>query len=213
MNNTATFTTAEKYFLWRRLHSLSGLIPIGLFFLEHLYSNAVSLQGPQAYNELVEGLMKIPYLPVIEVSVIGIPILFHAILGIVIYLTSKSNVLQYSYTNNWRYFFQRITGLIALVYIGYHVWETRIHAALSGQHVQFARMQEILQTPWVFWFYVVGTLSITYHFANGIWTFLITWGVTVTPRSQRYSSYACAVMFFALSAVWMQILFHFVGWV
>jgi succinate dehydrogenase cytochrome b subunit len=211
--NFATFTQEEKYFFLRRLHSLSGIVPIGAFFLEHIYSNAISLQGAKAYNEMVEKLAGIPYLPAIEIGVIALPILFHAILGIVIYLTSKNNVLQNRHFNNWRYFFQRLTGLIALVYIGYHVWETRIHAAMSGQHVSFERMQEILQTPWVFWFYVAGALSITYHFANGIWTFLITWGVTISPRSQLISTYVCAVGFFVLSGVWLQILFHFGGWI
>ncbi|MFO1519483.1 MAG: succinate dehydrogenase cytochrome b558 subunit [bacterium] len=213
MLKAASFTKDEKYFFLRRLHSLSGIVPIGAFFLEHIYSNAISLKGAGPYNEMVEKLMGIPFLPAIEISVIALPILFHAILGIVIYLTSKNNVLQYRYFNNWRYFFQRLTGLIALIYIGYHVWETRIHAVMSGQHVSFERMQELLHTPWVFWFYVVGVLSVTYHFANGVWTSLITWGITVSPRSQRVSTVVCAGMFFVLSAVWMQILFNFVGWI
>ncbi len=205
-----TFSRDEKYFILRRLHSLAGIFPIGVFFLEHLYSNAISLQGPQAYNDMVESLMKLPFLPVIEISVIGIPILFHVILGIVIYLTSKNNVLQYSYAGNWRYFLQRITGLIGIIYIAYHVWETRIESALAGQHVSYEHMQSMLQTPWVFWFYMVGVLSLTYHFTNGVWTSLITWGITVTPRSQKLATYACAAAFFALSAVWVQILLHFI---
>lgn len=211
MNQKITFTKTEKYFYLRRLHSLSGLLPIGLFFLEHIYSNAISLQGPKAYNEMVAKLMDIPYLPVIEIAVIGIPILFHIILGIVIYLTSKNNVLQYSHAANWRYFFQRITGVIGVFYIGFHVWETRIHAALSGQHVSYERMQQILSTPWVFWFYLVGAISLTFHFCNGLWTMGITWGLTVSPRSQRMTSTAAMLLFLGLSAVWVQILFHFVG--
>jgi succinate dehydrogenase / fumarate reductase cytochrome b subunit len=213
MNKTVSFTKDEKYFLLRRLHSLAGIVPIGVFFLEHIYSNVISLQGPKAYNELVEGLMKIPFLPWIEVLVIGVPILFHIVLGIGIYLTSKSNALQYRTFNNWRYYLQRLTGLIGVVYIGYHVWMTRIKSALAGHHVSYDQMQQILSTPWVFWFYVVGVISLTFHFANGIWTFLITWGVTINPRSQQISTYACMGMFFVLSVVWMQILFHFVGWI
>ncbi len=211
MNSSITFTKAEKYFYLRRLHSLSGLLPIGLFFLEHLYSNAISLQGPKAYNEMVSKLMSMPYLPVIEITAIALPILFHIILGIVIYLSSKNNVLQYSHAANWRYFFQRITGVIGVFYIGFHVWETRIHAALSGQHVSYERMQELLSTPWVFWFYLVGAISLTFHFCNGMWTMGITWGLTVSPRSQRMTSIAAMLLFLGLSAVWVQILFHFVG--
>jgi len=211
MNQSITFTKAEKYFYLRRLHSLSGLLPIGLFFLEHLYSNAISLNGPAAYNEMVAKLMATPFLPVIEISVIGLPLLFHIILGIAIYLTSKSNVLQYPHFNNWRYFLQRLTGVLGVFYIGFHVWETRIHSVMSGQHVSYERMQQILSTPWVFWFYLLGVISLTFHFCNGLWTMGITWGLTVSQRSQRLSSAICGLLFFALSAVWVQILLHFTG--
>jgi succinate dehydrogenase / fumarate reductase cytochrome b subunit len=213
MKKTVSFTKDEKYFLLRRLHSLAGIFPIGVFFLEHIYSNAISLQGPKAFNDLVAGLMKVPYLIWIEVLLIALPILFHIVLGIGIYLTSKSNTLQYRYFNNWRYYLQRLTGLIGVVYIGYHVWMTRIKALISGQHVTYDQMQQMLSTPWVFWFYVVGVISLTFHFANGIWTFLITWGVTINPRSQQISSFACMGAFIVMSVIWMQILFHFVGWV
>ncbi len=210
MNQSITFTKSEKYFYLRRLHSLSGLLPIGLFFLEHVYSNAISLRGPEAYNEMVEKLMQIPFLPFIEVGVIAIPLLFHIILGISIYLTSKSNVVQYSHINNWRYFLQRVTGLIGIIYIGYHVWETRIQAALSGQHVSYQTMQQLLHEPGMFWFYLVGALSLTFHFCNGLWTMGITWGVTISPRSQKINSALCGGLFLILSGVWIQILCNFV---
>lgn len=213
MQNGITFTKAEKYFYLRRIHSLLGLLPIGLFFLEHIYSNAISLNGPQAYNEMVEKLMAMPFLPIIEVSVIAVPLLFHIILGIVIYLTSKNNVLQYRHFNNWRYFLQRLTGLIGIIYIGYHVWETRLLSAINGQHVTYERMQEILNSTGMLWFYLIGAISLTFHFTNGLWTMGITWGLTVSPRAQRISTVICGLLFLGLSAAWVQILFHFVGWI
>jgi succinate dehydrogenase / fumarate reductase cytochrome b subunit len=33
-----------------------------------------------------------------------------------------------------------------------------------------------------------------YHLANGLWTFMITWGITIGPRSQRIMGYACAAL-------------------
>lgn len=210
MNQKISFTKAEKYFYLRRLHSLSGLLPVGLFFLEHLYSNLTSLNGPAAFNEMVSKLMEIPFLPVIEIVAIALPLLFHIVLGIVIYLTSKSNVLQYSYANNWRYFLQRLTGVVGVFYIGFHVYETRIHAVITGQQVSYERMQLLLSTPWVFWFYMMGVIALTFHFCNGLWTMGITWGLTVSVRAQKMTSAICLLMFLALSAVWVQILFHFI---
>ena len=46
--------------------------------------------------------------------------------------------------------------------------------------------------------YALGVLCSVYHLANGIWTFLITWGITVGPQSQARSGYVCAVIGIAL---------------
>jgi succinate dehydrogenase / fumarate reductase cytochrome b subunit len=36
--------------------------------------------------------------------------------------------------------------------------------------------------------YLVGILSATFHFANGLWAFCISWGIIVGPRAQRNAS-------------------------
>lgn len=205
------FSQEEKYFLIRRLHSLTGIVPVGLFFLFHLFSNAKSLQGPEVFNKVIEEIAHTPYLPIVEMMTIALPLLFHAMLGIAIILTGKNNVTQQPHMNNWRYYFQRLTGLIALIYIGFHVYGTRISSLMQGQEMSYEWMQNLLQNSAVFWFYLIGVLSVTYHFANGLWTFLITWGVTVSPRSQALSSKLCLGLFLLLSAVWVNILLHFSG--
>ena len=40
----------SQYFALKRLHSLTGVVPIGLFLLEHLYTNARALQGAAAFD-------------------------------------------------------------------------------------------------------------------------------------------------------------------
>ncbi len=37
-------------YIWRKLHSLLGIVPIGAFLLEHLLSNFEALKGPLAYG-------------------------------------------------------------------------------------------------------------------------------------------------------------------
>ena len=44
----------------------------------------------------------------------------------------------------------------------------------------------------------LGNLGIAFHLANGLWTFLITWGLTVTPRSQRVSQVLSILFFLVL---------------
>ena len=48
-------------FLLRRLHSLSGIIPIGAFLLEHFISNSEAMNGATAYNDQVKFLTGLPF--------------------------------------------------------------------------------------------------------------------------------------------------------
>ena len=53
-------------FIWRKLHSLLGIVPIGAFLLEHLLSNFEALHGPLAYGEQVKFLNSLPLVRVLE---------------------------------------------------------------------------------------------------------------------------------------------------
>src|ERR1700733_12082874 len=69
-------------FIWRKLHSLLGIIPIGAFLLEHLLSNFEALKGPVAYGVQVKFLNSLPLVRVLEWVFIFLPILYHAIYGV-----------------------------------------------------------------------------------------------------------------------------------
>src|SRR5215470_18564806 len=65
-------------FFWRRLHSLSGIVPVGAFLFEHiLISNSTALNGPEAYANQVKFLGSLPLVVAVEAIFIWIPILFH----------------------------------------------------------------------------------------------------------------------------------------
>src|SRR6266849_4779984 len=91
-------TGAHTSFVLRRLHSLSGLVPIGLFLCYHIYENMTALRGPEAYNEMVNhvnALLPRQYFYALElVAIIG-PLLFHSLYGIYIASTGQSNVNAY----------------------------------------------------------------------------------------------------------------------
>lgn len=54
--------------------------------------------------------------------------------------------------------FQRISGIVTLIFISWHVWETRIQAML-GKEVNYDMMADILNNPAMFAFYLVGVVS------------------------------------------------------
>ena len=43
----------------------------------------------------------------------------------------------------------------------------------------------------IFIIYLVGITSTVWHFANGIWLFMVDWGITIGAQAQRLTGYAC----------------------
>ena len=200
----------SNYFL-RRMHSLSGIFPIGIFMVFHLFANSVSIFSADNYNLIINFLRSLPFVELIEWLGIFLPIIFHAAYGIIIYTTAKPNQLQYRYSENWRYIFQRLTGVIALVYISFHILQFKtVHnldynyiaeSLASYQYIEFLPSIPVLNPFSIYWFYVIGLISTIYHFCNGIWSFCITWGITVGSKSQNVVLAISSVLFIALSVV------------
>ncbi len=121
-------------------------------------------------------------------------------MGFLLLLKEKNNTAKYGYFRNWMFLFQRITGVFLVIFIAWHVWDTRI-AAMMGQEVNYQMMADILQNNWMFAFYILGIVSATFHFANGLWSFAVSWGITVTPRSQKIMTFVSLGVFAALTYV------------
>lgn len=193
----------NRTFVLRRLHSLAGVIPVGLFLIEHLYVNSYSLKGPAAYNRVVETMQGIPYLLPIELLLIILPLSFHGIYGLWITWSSSANLSTYPYYRNWMYYVQRVSGIVTFLFVCYHFYTLRLQAALFGTQVSFQRVVSQLHNPAVFFLYVVGTLAAVYHLSNGLFTLCITWGLTVGPRSQRVAGIVFSIAFVAIAVLGM----------
>ncbi|MGN7295684.1 succinate dehydrogenase cytochrome b558 subunit [Fredinandcohnia aciditolerans] len=199
----------NREFLNRRLHSLLGVIPVGLFLVMHLVVNNFATRGEEVYNGATHFMESLPFKLFLEIFVIYLPLLFHAIYGLYIAFTAKNNVSNYSFFRNWMFALQRVSGIITLIFVAWHVWETRIAAAL-GAEVNFNMMENILSSPWMITFYLVGIISTIFHFANGLWSFAVSWGLTVTPRSQKIATYVTMIIFVALTYVGVSTILAFV---
>lgn len=199
----------NREFFYRRLHSLLGVIPVGLFLVQHLVINHFATRGEESFNKAAHFMELLPFRYFLEIFVIFLPLLFHAVYGLYIAFTAKNNTNHYSYFRNWMFTLQRVSGVITLVFVSWHVWETRVAAAF-GAEVNFNMMENILSNPFMFWFYLIGVISTTFHFANGLWSFFISWGITVSPRSQQISTYVTLAVFVALSIVGVRALVAFI---
>jgi succinate dehydrogenase / fumarate reductase cytochrome b subunit len=195
-----------------RLHSLSGIVPIGIFLVQHLTLNSFALASPAHFNAVIDFFnKKMPshILFVLEWGLIFIPLLFHALYGLVITAHGQVNVGSYGYWRNWMYLWQRITGVILIVFIAVHVWGTTISHRLFSANIYYDGMVEYFRNPLLVAFYLLGITSATFHLSNGIWNFCIRWGITVSEKAQRACAKVCVVIFVLLTALGWTALFAF----
>jgi len=217
----------KHHFLLRRLHSLTGVMPIGVFVIFHLFTNAQMIWGAlgmkDSFQHEVEFIHNLPALLLLEIFGLWLPIGFHAALGLWYTFTGKNNVGSYKYNGNVRYVLQRVTGIIALIFIFFHIailrwrwdvlgWYTPFYAYsdFGGEKVELSSASlaiafnggpegSIIAMIIITLFYIVGVYAAVYHWSNGLWTAAITWGITTTPQSFKRWGYVCAAMGLTLS--------------
>ncbi len=123
-----------RSFFFRRIHSLTGLLLV-LFLFEHFITNTSAsfwLNEGNGFVKTVNLFQSIPHLQIVEVVLIGIPIFFHAILGIQALTTSENNAKKTDgskpslmFARNRAYSWQRITAYIVAVLLIFHVVQMR----------------------------------------------------------------------------------------
>jgi succinate dehydrogenase / fumarate reductase, cytochrome b subunit len=190
-------------FFLRRLHSLSGIVPVGAFLFEHiLISNFSAIGGPAAYARQVRFLASLPLVPILELFGIWLPILFHALYGFYIWYRGETNVGEYPWTGNWMYTAQRWTGAIAFAYILWHTWTMRFTGIDLHEYpgASFGKVQiEVFQTP-LFLFYVAGLIAASWHFAYGVWLFCAKWGIVSGEKARKRFLVLCLAFFLVLTS-------------
>ncbi len=182
---------ARHQFLIYRLFSLAGLMPVGAFLVVHLLTNASVLAGPGVFQSRVDMIHSLgPLLVPIEWAFIFLPMLFHAVVGFVIIANGMPNVGSYAYVGNVRYTLQRATGMIAFVFIIWHI--TQLHwlgtpfgGGRFDPHHATSSAAVVLRPLLITILYAVGILSTVFHFSNGLWTLGITWGLWTSPAAMR----------------------------
>lgn len=206
-NAVSAFLNRHQFAL-RRVHSLTGLV-FGGYVVVHLLVNATLIEGLRygshdIYQGQVDTIHSLPFLMAVEWLFILLPIIFHALYGIVIMVAGRPNVSNYGYGKNWAYLLQRISAVILIFFIAFHYLSMKgafggeLGAALTFVPAQATQttINHMHAAWWVGWVvYPIGILTATFHLANGFWTAGVTWGVTITASSQRLWAYACVGLF------------------
>lgn len=205
-------------FLLRKLHQITGIVPLGAFYFVHLWTNSAALNGPEVYNEHVKDIHNFPYLIFIEIFGIFLPLIFHSVYGILISAEAKVNVLNYGYGRNWFYVFQRATGIFLFVFLLFHILNFRFGlipglnlTPVAGNSDQaYAIVAGEFQIPWVLAIYIVGVIATAWHLAYGFFLFAVDWGIVIGEKAQRITLYGCLSLALFLSVLGINMAFAFV---
>lgn len=202
-----------KYYL-RRLHSLSGILPLAVFLGEHYFTNAHAIRGAESFNAAVDRLHDMPFLWAMELGIVILPILFHSLYGFFITSEWRPNNDEYTHYSNMAYTAQRVTGVILFLFIAFHVYETRVQDVLhqlgwGGAHVDYAYMANYFTPVWIKAIYAVGVASVAFHLGNGLFNFAFKWGIVVSEKAQAAMIKVSVGVAVLLFAVGMNILFAF----
>lgn len=205
-------------FLLRKLHQVTGIVPLGMFYFVHIYTNLTAMNGPKIFNDHVQDIHDIPFLLFIEVFGIFLPLAYHSIYGVLISGEAKVNVLSYPYARNWFYLFQRITGIFLFFFLLFHLLNFRfglipgLNMTPVAGHAQeaFSIVSTEFRTTWIVVVYILGVLATAWHLGYGIFLFAVDWGVVIGERAQRLTIKAALALAVLLGLVGVNAVFAFV---
>ncbi len=257
--NKPTPRRIPREFLWRRAQSLAGLFLV-LYLIEHLLTNSQAAlfigDDGSGFVRAVNFIKSLPYLQVIEITLIGFPILLHGGLGITYLFSARYNSRTSDGSKpslsdlprNHAYTWQRLTAMILVLGLFGHVLTMRflnepelvgkqyvvslttddglkslaqrLNVTLieNGQTVLaesdspgtafLLLVRETFKSPLLCSLYTIFVLAACFHASNGLWTFCITWGLTLNESSRlmmRRVSNALMVLlaFFGGASIWL----------
>jgi succinate dehydrogenase / fumarate reductase cytochrome b subunit len=155
----------------------------------------------------------LPLVLVLEIFGIWLPLLYHGVYGLFIAFQARHNTNNFGYFRNWMFRLQRITGVITLIFVAWHIFETRVQVGLGNvEHSDLGLlMHNILSDNLMFTLYLIGVIATAFHFSNGLWAFLVSWGITIGAKSQRISTYFTMGLFVIMSIMFVISLTSFRG--
>lgn len=197
----------QAHFLLLKIHSLLGIVPIGVFLVFHLGLNSLRTVGPLQYQLSIDVINNLPFLFEIEVLFIYVPLLIHSGMGFYVYFSGKRNASRYRYARNRLYSLQRLSGAIVFAFLIYHMGTTVVPKLIYGKNLFEAApfLIDVLNAEFQTWtgrtIYLIGVVSAAFHFANGLWGFCVSWGIILGQTAQRNAGVVFAFVGLALTVL------------
>ena len=173
-------------FLQARLASLLAVAPLGVWTFFHLWNNLAAFDGAAAWESSVTQYSS-PFAQAFTGCLVLVPLAIHTVWGIGRLFTTKPNNLTYRRYANLKYLLQRLAAVGVLLFLGAHLWLAMIHPRITSGHGEaFADIaHEMRFNPPTLVVYLLGTLGVTYHLANGLQAAAMGWGVVASQKALR----------------------------
>lgn len=189
-------------FLRTRLGSLLAVVPLGVWTALHLWNNLAAFRGAKAWEGAVTE-HRHAAAELVGSFIVMAPLLIHTFWGLSRMRVTRPNVVAYGYFANWKFVLQRLSAIGVLLFLGAHIWLAKLEPRLVHGHpepfVDIAReMRHHTPTLVV---YVLGTLGVAYHLANGLHTFLMGWGIVSSRAALKKLQWIAWVSFVVLLAM------------
>jgi succinate dehydrogenase / fumarate reductase cytochrome b subunit len=202
MSTLSTTATPASGFVRARLGSLLAVVPLGVWTFFHLWNNLAAFQGGAPRQSAVTEYAH-PVAQLVTGLVVLLPLLLHSVWGIARLFSARPNNIRYGCYANFKYALQRLSAIGVLFFLGAHLWLALIHPRLvEGRAEAFSdishEMHFHLPTLLV---YILGTLGVAYHLANGIQTAAMGWGVVSTRRALKKLEWLSIGLFLLLLAM------------
>lgn len=195
-------TNSRRAFTWSRLGSLLSILPLGVWTVNHLWDNLAAFAGAEAWERQVTHYQS-PVAMAVTLVIVLLPLLIHTLWGIQRVFSSRPNYPRYGQYYNLKYLVQRVAGVGVLFFLGAHIWLALIEPRLVEGHAEpFADIAAMMRWHWQTTIvYLLGTLGVAYHLANGLHTWAWTWGIIGGNPKQRWHDVVFWIVFLGLLAM------------
>jgi succinate dehydrogenase / fumarate reductase cytochrome b subunit len=202
--HSTTANAGHGSFLQARLASLLAVVPLGVWTFFHLWNNLAAFSGGEAWEASVTGYSS-PFAQAFTGCLVLVPLAIHTVWGIGRLFTSQPNNQKYRAYANLKYLLQRVAAVGVVLFLGAHLWLAMIHPRLTtGRGEAFADIAHEMHfhTPTLI-VYVLGTLGVTFHLANGLQTAAMGWGLVSSKAAlKRLEWLVIAVFVLLLGMAW-----------
>ena len=202
----------DPAYIVRRLFSLCGLLPLGVFLVVHLAINASALAGSSAFARTAGWARDLPALPLVEWLLVFVPLAAHAGLGLWLIVRRRPLEPAAPYARGLR-LTMRVTAVGTLCFLAAHLSELRFRgssdaltpgvlATLLDAHLSSTRYG----VPWAGVAYLLGAACATFHFACGSWgAFAVSRAGLASARRRHLAAWASVAAGIAMWVVFADV--------